>query len=429
MQMRPFGKLLPIEEAVRRVLAAARPVTNHEPVPLGESLGRVSSETYRAPFDVPHFSRATWDGYAFRSASSAGATVRHPARFRVVGEVFADRGYTDPLRTDETVAIAAGGRLPPGADTMAIFEEVERSGDGITVPRFVRPGEKIAGTAADFHRGEVLVARGDILDPATVGSLGAAGRTHVRVYVRPRVSLLPNGNELVVPGDPVQGDQVYETNNLTLGAIVRANGAVALPHSPLPDDPGRIEAAVRQALSESDLVLLTGGSSVGEHDYASDVLPRVGRVLFHGIAVRPGKPTIAAVAPHGMVIGMPGHPTSALSNSFWLLSPLLRKLGHLPGPGWVDGTCRLAAAGNHPSRDLSAVLPLRVADGWGYPTFHGSHAVTGLRGVNAFAIIPPGSRGLHRGQRLAVHLLPEPIGAPARPDAATRAPKVLGRHR
>jgi molybdopterin molybdotransferase len=414
MEMRPFGKLLPVDVAVRRVLGAARPVPRREGVPLAESLGRVSAETFRAPFPVPRFARATWDGYAFRSASSRGASVRQPARFRIVGEVFADRGYTRRLRTDETVAIAAGGRLPPGADTMAIFEEVVREGSDISVPRFVRIGERVAATGADFHRGQVLVRQGEVLDPATVGSLGAAGRTTVDVFARPRVSILPNGNELVIPGRPIRGDQIYETNNLTLGAIIHANGAVPLPHAPLPDDPKRIEVAVRNALADSDLVLLTGGSSVGEHDYAPEVLPRVGRVLFHGIAVRPGKPTIAAVTRAGMVIGMPGHPTSALSNSFWLLTPLLRHLGHLPGPGWVDGSCRLARAGDHPSRDLSAVLPLRVVDGWGYPTYHGSHAVTGLRGVNAFAIIPPGSRTLRRGQKLAVHLLPEPIGSPPR---------------
>lgn len=417
MEMRPFGKLLPLETAVRRVLRAARPVAREEPVPLAESLGRVSAETYRAPFDVPRFARATWDGYALRSASSRGSSGSRPARFHVVGEVFADRGYTARLRTDETVAIAAGGRLPPGADTMVIFEEVMRRGTEVEVPRYVRVGERVAGVAADFHRGHALVRRGEVLDPATVGSLGAAGRSSLRVFARPRVALLPNGNELVAPGSTLRGDQIFETNNLTLGAIVRANGGVPWPHDPLPDDPGKIEAAVRRAVAGSDLVLLTGGSSVGEHDYAAEVLPRVGKVLFHGIAVRPGKPTIAAVTPRGMVIGMPGHPTSALSNSFWLLTPLLRRLGHLPGPGWVDSTCRLAGPGDHPSRDLSAVLPLKVVDGWGYPTYHGSHAVTGLRGVNAFAIIPPGSPVYRRGQRLTVHLLPEPLGAtpPNRP--------------
>lgn len=414
MEMRPFGKLIPIEAAMRRILSAARPVRRSDSVPLTESLGRVSAETYRAPFAVPPFARATWDGYAFRSASTRGASSRHPARFRIVGEVFADRGYRRPLRTDETVAIAAGGRLPPKADTMAIFEEVGRDGPEITVSRPVRPGNRIANTAADFRRGQVLVRRGEVLDPATVGSLGAAGRSEVRVFDRPRVSILPNGNELVVPGRPLRGDQIYETNNLTLGAIVLASGGVPVPHAPLPDDAGEIETAVRRALTESDLVLLTGGSSVGEHDYAPEVLPRVGRVLFHGIAVRPGKPTIAAVTHGRLVLGMPGHPTSALANSFWLLSPLLRHLGHLPGPGWIEGSCRLGRSGDHPSRDLSVVVALRVVDGWGYPTFHGAHAVTGLRGVNAFAILPPGSSTLRRGQRLAVHYLPEPVGAPPR---------------
>ncbi len=410
--MRPFGKLVSIDVAMRRILAVARPVARTESVPLTESLGRVSAEAFRAPFPVPQCDRATWDGYAFRSASTRGATSRHPARFRIVGEVFADRGYNRPLGTGETVAIAAGGRLPPGADTMAIFEEVGLHDQEVAVSRYIRAGNRIAGMAADFRRGQVLVRRNDALDPATVGSLGAAGQTEVRVFACPRVSILPNGNELVVPGHPIHGDQIYETNNLTIGAIILANGAIPVPHSPLPDDADQIEAAVRQALTESDLVLLTGGSSVGEHDYAPEVLPRVGRVLFHGIAVRPGKPTIAAVTGGRLVLGMPGHPTSALANSFWLLGPLLRRLGRLPGPGWVEGSCRLARSGDHPSRDLSVVLALRVVDGWGYPSYHGSHAVTGLRGVNAFAILPPGSKALRRGQRLAVHLLPEPVGAP-----------------
>ena len=421
MEMRPFGKLLPVDVAVQRVLTAARPVSRQESVPLSEALGRVSSETIRAAFSVPRFARATWDGYAFRSTSTRGASARHPARFRIAGEVFADRGYAGSLRTDEAVAIAAGGRLPPGADTVAIFEVVERSGSEVHVPRFVRVGERVAATGSDFERGQVLVRREDVLDPATVGSLGAVGRTHLRVFAHPRVSILPNGNELVVPGHPIRGDQIYETNNLTLGAIIQANGGMVVRHSPLPDDAARIEKVVRKTLAESDLVLLTGGSSVGEHDYAPDVLPRVGHVLFHGIAVRPGKPTIAAVSRGRLVIGMPGHPTSSLSNSFWLLSPLLRRLGHLPGPGWTEASCRLARPGDHPSRDLSAVLSLRVVDGWGYPTFHGSHAVTGLRGVNAFTILPPSTRRLRAGQRIAVHLLPEPIGAPARKHEGDRA--------
>ncbi len=402
--------------AARRVLAAARPVDRVDRIPLLEALGRVSAVTIRASFPVPRFSRATWDGFAFRSRSSRGATPRRPATFRVVGEVFADRGYARSLRPDEAVAIAAGGRLPPGADTMIIFEETSREGSSIQVPRFVRTGERVALTGADFGRGQVLVRRGEVLDPATVGSLGAIGRTSLAVVARPRVAVLPNGNELVAPGGRLHGDQIFETNNLTLGGVVRAAGGIPAPHTPLGDDPRRIEGAVRRALAASDLVLVTGGSSVGEHDYAPEVFPRIGRVLFHGVAVRPGKPTIVAESRGKLMIGMPGHPTSALSNSFWLLLPLVRRLGQLPGPGWTDGVCRLERAGDHPSPDLSVVVPLRVSGGRGYPTYHGSHAVTGLRGVNAFAVMAPGSRPWRRGQTIRVHLLPEPIAAPR--DAA-----------
>lgn len=413
MEIRPFRRLLPLSVATRRALAAVRPVQRTVRLPLLEVLGRVSAETVRAPFPVPRFSRATWDGFALRSRSTRGASPGRPVIFRVVGEVFADRGYTRALGPVEAVAIAAGGRLPPGADTMVIFEETSRAGSNIRVSRYLRAGERVAETGADFPRGRVLVGAGEVLDPATVGSLGAIGRTALLAVDRPRVSILPNGNELVVPGGRLHGDQIFETNNLTLGGIVRAVGAVPLPHAPLGDDPRRIEQAVRRALAVSDLVLLTGGSSVGEHDYAPDVLPRIGRVLFHGVAVRPGKPTIVAERGGKLMIGMPGHPTSALSNSFWLLLPVLRRLGHLPGPGWTEGTCRLEGRGDHPSPDLSVVVPLRVVEGRGYPTYHGSHAVTGLRRVNAFAVIPPGGRPWRKGQRLAVHLLPEPIAAPA----------------
>lgn len=401
--------------AARRVLAAAWPVDRVDRIPLLEALGRVSAETIRASFSVPRFSRATWDGFAFRSRSSRGASPRRPATFRIVGEVFADRGYTRSLGPDEAVAIAAGGRLPPGADTMIIFEETSRDGPSIHVPRFVRTGERVARTGADFGRGQVLVRRGEVLDPATVGSLGAIGRTSLAVVARPRVAILPNGNELVAPGGRLHGDQIFETNNLTLGGIVLAAGGIPAPHAPLGDDPRRIEGAIRRALATSDLVLVTGGSSVGEHDYAPEVLPRIGRVLFHGVAVRPGKPTIVAESRGKLMVGMPGHPTSALSNSFWLLLPLVRRLGQLPGPGWSDGSCRLERAGDHPSPDLSVVVPLRVSGGRGYPTYHGSHAVTGLRGVNAFAVMAPGSRPWRRGQTIRVHLLPEPIAAPQGP--------------
>ena len=179
---------------------------------------------------------------------------------------------------------------------------------------------------------------------------------------------------------------------------------------PLPDQPKTIERAIRRALSVSDLVVLTGGSSVGERDYLPSIFPRFGRMLFHGVAVRPGKPTLAVVHRGKLVLGMPGHPTSCLANGFWLLYPLVRKLARLPTPGWTDRTLRLSVDYMPPSPNLATVIPLAVRGGRGIPTFHDSSAITSLRAATAFAIVPPRGR-LARGSPLAAHELPHPLVA------------------
>ncbi len=409
MEMRPFGRLLPVRTASERVLHAIRPVTRSETVLLGAAANRVAAQTYRAREPVPAFARSTWDGYAFASAQTRHASKARPARFRVVGEVFADRGYARRLEKGEAVAIAAGGRLPPGADTMEIFEVVSIRRNDLRVPHFVPPTNRIAEPGEDFSRGMRLVAKGDLLTPSALGALAASGRDSVRVYVRPRVAIIPNGDELRSPGHRLGSGQIYESNNFALGAVVQACGGEARMFAPVPDRPERIIRAIRRALGSTDLVLVTGGSSVGEHDYLAQVFPRIGRLLFHGIAVRPGKPTIAALARGRLVLGMPGHPTSCLSNSYWLLLPAMRRLARRRGPGWTPGIARLAEGCEPPSPDLATVLPLRVVHGWGYPTFHGSHAITSLAGANAFAMIPPRFGPLRRGRRLPVNFLPPPL--------------------
>jgi molybdopterin molybdotransferase len=407
--MRPFGRLLPLETARRRLLAAVRPLDRTDTIPLLEAVGRVAARRYTAPAAVPSFSRATWDGYALRSADTARASAASPLRLRVIGEIFAEDSLGRPLRAGECAAIATGGALPRGADAVVMFEVVREGEREITIERPVRRGDRIATAGEDLPRGHPVVRKDDVLTPAVLGGLAATGRESVEVWARPLVTVIPNGNELVAPGRPLGRGQIYETNNLTLSGVVRAMGGTARTTPPVPDDPERIEAAIRGALEESDLVLVTGGSSVGERDFLPTIFPRLGRLLFHGIAVRPGKPTLAVAAGKTVVLGMPGHPTSCLSNGFWLLLPTLRKLGHLPGPGWTDVPVKLAEPQDAPSKGMATVVPLRVEDGWARSTFHGSSAITSLNGANAFAILGPGGHSRRRGARVTAHLLPTPV--------------------
>jgi molybdopterin molybdotransferase len=415
MKMRPFGRLLPAETARRRLLRAVVPVEATETVGLADAVGRVVSEDHRAPFPVPGFSRATWDGYALRFRDTRDATSRSPARLRLVGEVHAEDRLDRPLSRGEAVAIATGGAIPRGADAVIIFEEVSVEGSELLVPRRVRRGERIADPGDDFAKGARLVRRGVELTPAALGALAAIGRTEIEVFARPMVRVIPNGNELVAPGGSRGPGQIYETNNVTLSAVISAAGGIARAVPPVVDDAEAIERAIREALSDSDLVLVTGGSSVGDHDYLPVIFPRLGRLLFHGIAVRPGKPTLAVATSSRLVIGMPGHPTSCLLNAYWLLLPVLRRLGHRSGPGWIDTTVTMAEPYDVPTAGLSTVVPLKVARGTGTPTFRDSSAITSLSGANAFALLPPGRSHLRRGARVSAHLLPFPISAAAEP--------------
>lgn len=409
MRMRPFGRLLPLESARRRLLRAAVPIERRERIPLTDALGRVSARTVRAPWPIPRFARATWDGYAFRARESRAASPLRPVELAVVGEVYAEREFSRTLRAREAVAIATGGRIPRGSDTVEIFERVTERPGRIRIDHRVPPGHHVAAIGADLPAGSRLVARRGLLGPAELGALAAIGRSFVEVYARPTVAIVPNGNELRRPGRPLGPNGIYEANTAMLSAVILANGGVPRPYPPVPDRQKPLERALRAAARGCDLVLVTGGSSVGERDLLPELFPRLGELLFHGIAVRPGKPTLATRRGRTLLLGLPGHPTSCLSNGLWLVLPLLRRLARLPGSGWDEVELTLGGDVGRPSPDLSTVVPLRVDGAVGYPTFHDSHAISSLARTGAFAILPPGRPVPRRGQRLRAHQLWPPL--------------------
>lgn len=410
MEMHAFGRLTPVDVARRRLLAATRPIDRVEEVRIEAAFDRVLAENVRAPTPVPAFPRTTWDGYALRSRDTVGATNSHPVELEVVGEVFAEQSYPRTLRPGESVAIATGGAIPRGADAVVIFEEVERREQRVRVARPIPSGDRISPPGHDFPRGALLGRKGEELTAPAVGAIAACGIAKVRVYARPRVAVIPNGNELLSPGDRPRAGRIYESNNATLASVVLAAGGVPEVHAPVPDRPELIERAIRSALRTSDLVLATGGSSVGERDHLPRILPKLGTLLFHGIAVRAGKPTLAARSGRTVVVGLPGHPTSCLANMYWLVLPVLRKLGRRPGPGWTDGSAVLGSDAVAPTPGLATIVPLRFENGRAFTTFRGSSVITSLSGATAFALLPPGRRVVRRGQRVRVHYLDPPLG-------------------
>ena len=410
MEAHLFGELIPVEKARRLVLAAAPPVRRVEMVPVDGAFGRVAARSVRAPAPVPGFARATWDGYALRSRDVRDARPARPRKLRVVGEVYAEQTYRGVVGPGEAVAIATGGAVPAGADAVEIFEEVDREGGTVALRSPVPRGARIAPAGDDLAKGTVLVRRGEPLAPATLGALAACGFANVAVFARPVVAIVPNGNELRPPAVRLRPGEIFESNNAALAAIVTACGGQPRPRPPVEDDPSALERALRDAARASDLVLATGGSSVGEHDHVGRLFPRLGRPLFHGIAVRPGKPTLATRAGRTLLIGLPGHPTSCLLNMHWLVLPVLRRMAHRPGPGWSVRTALLEGSEVRAAPGLATVVPLRVNGRRVSSTFRGSSAIRSLHAAGAFTILPPGRTVLRPGARLRVCVLDPPLG-------------------
>ncbi len=418
MEMHAFGRLTPVPTARRRLMAAVRPIRRVEWVPVTEAGGRVLARTVRAPRAVPSFARTTWDGYSLRSADVRRASRAAPVKLRLVGEVYAEEAFRGRVGPGEAVAIATGGAIPRGADAVIIFEEVSLRDGAVVVARSVPRGDRVSPPGHDFPRGALLAASGTVLGPVELGAVASCGVARLLVYARPVVTILPNGNELIVPGRRGTTGKIYESNNAALAAVVTAAGCVARPMPPVPDDPAAIARALEAALRDSDLVLATGGSSVGERDHLPRILPRLGGLLFHGIAVRAGKPTLAARCGDVVILGMPGHPTSCLVNMYWLVLPALRRLARLPGPGTTPGWAVLGATAVAPSPELSTVVPLAFRGGRAYSTYRGSSVITSLAGATAYAMLPPGRGRFPRGTRLRVHHLDPPLGPAVVPDAS-----------
>jgi molybdopterin molybdotransferase len=337
--------------------------------------------------------------------------------------VFAETPSRQPVGPDEAVAIATGGPLPPGADAVVIFENVRVEGGFVVVSAPVRRGDRIAEAGDDFSVGTRLAARDELLTPARLGAIAASGEAMVDVWDRPRVAIVPNGNELVAPGGRLSFGQIHESNNASLAGLAEAFGAEVTTSAPVPDREASIEAAIRRLALRNDLVLATGGSSVGERDYLPSIFPRLGRVLFHGIAVRPGKPTLAVRCGRSLVIGMPGHPTSCLTNGLWLVAPVLARLSHAPGVPWVDRTVVLTEPYEVPTSHFSTVVPLEVRGDKARPTFRTSASITSLVPANAYVVLPPSRPALRRGDVIVARLLPPPFAAPAQAARSTATPR------
>ncbi len=343
------------------------------------------------------------DGYAVVASDTAGASRQAPVMLRVIERVFTGSMPTRTIAKGECAEIATGAPLPNGADAVVMVEETVPTGDGtVGIGAAAAPGQNIGRRGADISPGDVVVRAGDFLNPSRVGAIAAIGTAHVEVFCQPRVAILSTGNEVVEPGAPRDDAQIYDVNRSTLSAVVAEHGGLPEPHPPAKDTIEALESSLA-ACSGADVMIFSGGSSVGERDLVLDLVARHGQMIFHGIAVKPGKPTAFATVDGVPFFGMPGNPTSCLSNAYILLVPFLRATARLPvyAPRTVAATLAqriVSQVGRH------QFYTVRLIDGVALPAFKGSGEITSLSQADGYIEIPQDESVVEQGAAVTVTL-------------------------
>lgn len=409
--MPEFFEVLAPAEARDLFLSHVEPLGDGETIPTVAALGRTLAEAVRAPHPLPTFPRSTRDGYAVRAANTFGASGALPAYLRVVGEVPMGQSAAVAVGDGEAALVHTGGMIPPGADAVVMVEHTQAAAEGeIEVLKAVAVGENVIPIGEDIAEGAVVMEAGQWLRPQDVGGLLALGITTVAAARRPRVAIFATGDEVVPPDASIGPAQVRDINSTTVAELTKAAGGEPLALGILPDDFEVSLAAVQKALADgADMLVLSAGSSVSVRDVTAEIFARLGEpgVLVHGIAIRPGKPTILAMAGRVPLVGLPGNPVSAMVVYGLVGVPVVRRLQG--GEMRRAGTARARLAANIASvAGREDYVPARLVareDGlWAEPVFGQSNLIFTLVRADGLVKIPLDKTGLEAGTEVEVQL-------------------------
>jgi molybdopterin molybdotransferase len=429
--------MIPVREAEAIILGCIQPfnvIGDTESIKLDRVSGRILSQPVASRLDFPHWDNSAMDGYAVRFADVAQACETEPIGLDVVGEVPAGFAPENMVHPGQAIRIFTGSMLPKGADTIVMQEnttredDTTREGDRVIVNRAPREmGEFVRKKGEFYQSGDTLLPAGIALTAAEVAVLAAAQCTSVRVFRRPRVAILSTGRELVPPDQPLLPGQIVDSNQVAIASFLERHGAIVLPFGIITDDPRVTAAAIAQAIEEADMVISTGGVSVGDYDYVEDVLGHLGGdIRIRSVAVKPGKPlTVATFTRSGVgrdqserlvtYFGLPGNPVSALVGCWRFVRPALLKLSGLTR-GWeplfVQATLReeLRAGGGRETYIWGSLY--YGQKGFEFDRTQGSSSsgnAIGLALSNGLAVAPVGTTAIAAGESVQVLQIGTPI--------------------
>jgi len=372
-------------------------------IALENARGRVLAQNIAAEIDLPGFSRSSVDGWAVAAADTFGASASIPALLSCLGEVKMGESPSFSLESGCCAAVWTGGELPQSADAMVMLEDGETLlGGQIAVYCATSPGRHVVFRGEDAAAGQIVLPAGKRLSARDVGVLAAIGETEIPVRALPRVFVLSTGDELIDPADVPRGAQIRDCNGPMLTAACEEAGANATFCGRIADDEALLKETMRSLAANCDLLLLSGGSSAGAKDAAARCLSELGTVFFHGLAVKPGKPTFAGSIGETLVVGLPGHPAAAYLVFYELVRPLLAALQGETLLEWtIPAVLASAVPSNHGREEL---VPVRLAEGIATPILSKSGVITTLARADGYFRIPRDAEGLLQGARVDVIL-------------------------
>ena len=397
------------DEALEIIRTAFAPLDRPpETVPLAAALGRVLALDVTADAWVPDFHRSTVDGYAVRASDTFGCSDALPAQLILAGEVRMGEGAGLTLAPGHCAAVPTGGEVPQGADAVQMLELCEDYGDGtIGVLKSVAPGHNMIFRGDDVKPGDRVLPAGRRLEPQDIGALAALGVVSVPVVPRLRVGVISTGDELVPPERAPAVGQVRDVNGPLVCALLEQAGALPRFYGIIPDQEDRLTRTVEEALEACDGVILSGGSSVGEKDAAYRIMSALGEVLFHGIAMKPGKPTLLGRTASGKaMVGLPGHPVAALFTTQLYVRALLARLeGRTMRQRQVTARLTEAVSANHGRAQYNGAILRQGPEGLEALPIRGkSGLITTLAGADSYFCIPRDCEGFPAGAQIPVYL-------------------------
>jgi molybdopterin molybdotransferase len=412
------------EEALKVIAERFTPPSiASEEVSISLSLGRVTSQAITSPVDLPEFDRSTMDGYAVRSADTFGAAEGRAVYLRVVGDIPMGRLPDRGVAAGETMRIATGGALPLGADAVVMFEHTQPIDvEGVEVVKAVAPRENITLTGEDIRKGELVLMKGHVIRPQDMAALACMGILHIPVFEKPGVAIISTGNE-IVPADTKPGPgQIRDSNSYSLEGLIMLAGGVPVKMGIIPDDYGRLRSALEDAVQRCNIVLFTGGSSVGTADFTANVINNMGPpgVLVHGISIKPGKPLIVGLVKRQNgneqvpVFGLPGHQAAVAICFELFVKPVLTQLTGLVMPPALEGIlpsravkAKLARSiSSSPGREDHIRVTLEKRDDglWARPVFGASGLISTLVKAVGTVVVPVNKTGIEAGEEVEVRL-------------------------